>query len=330
MGAWQVTLGVLPLPSTSFRFRIELAMRTLPYFDSVNFVVLDERYSLLERVLVDNDLSLTKHCVLLKCVELDGRKVPTKYLADELGLKASIVTQAVNDLERRRLVERMASEADARAKHVVTTSDGCALVDKVDAELYEAMRNLFNPEGSAENRSFLERGLRVGGKVGSVWSESMIERYPSSTNLTAISLFRRGVEQELKVATGCSLSECRMLQRLDEAGEPVRIGDLADQMRLSPTVATRAGAALERGGLVRRLSSPDDRKAVYLEATEAGGEVQAMISGLLDVIGRERYWGRLDERDLDATIKIRQLFEKAMDRRAEEDRQRALAALEVH
>lgn len=304
-------------------------MRTLPYFDSVNFVVLDERYSLLERVLVENSLSLTKYCVLLKCIELQGHKVPIKDIATMLGLKPSIVTQAINDLEQRTLVERIASAADARAKHVVIAPDGVSLVDRVDCDLYAAMRELFNPEGSSENKSFLERGLRVGGKIGDIWSKPLIETYPSSTNLTAISLFRRGVEQELKDETGCSLSECRVLQRLYEAGEPLRIGDLAEQMRLSPTVATRAGASLERKGLVHRLSSPDDKKAVYLEATEEGRRTQEVIAELLDVIGRERYWGRLDQQDLDATLKIRQLFDKAMDRRAEEERRRTLAALEV-
>ncbi|WP_180953058.1 MarR family winged helix-turn-helix transcriptional regulator [Eggerthella timonensis] len=304
-------------------------MRTLPYFDSVNFIVLDERYRLLDRVLVANDLSLTKHCVLLKCVELEGVKVPTKDIAEMLGLKPSIVTQAVNDLEGRGLVERLASEADARAKHVVIASAGRELVDKVDGELYASMRELFNPEGNAENRGFLERGLRVGGKIGGIWSTKLIEAFPSSTNLTAISLFRRSVEQELKDATRLSLSECRVLQRLDEAGEPLRIGDLADQMRLSPTIATRAGAGLERAGLVRRLLSPDDRKAVYLEPTEEGERVQDAIAERLDAIGRDRYWGRLDAQDLEATMKIRELFDLARNRRAEEERRRALASLEA-
>lgn len=60
-----------------------------------------------------------------------------------------------------------------------------------------------------------------------------------------------------------------MLLRLLRGAEP-RLGDLADQLRVQPSVASRAVAALESSGYVVRVRDLDDARACRVRITEAG------------------------------------------------------------
>lgn len=50
----------------------------------------------------------------------------------------------------------------------------------------------------------------------------------------------------------------------------LRLGDLADRLRVKPSVASRAVAALESEGLVERTPDPDDARACRIHLTVAG------------------------------------------------------------
>lgn len=299
------------------------------YFDSVNFTVLCVRNSMFEKRLVEFDLNPTKCCLLMKCADLGDREVRLKDIASMLHLKPNVVTQAVGELEARSLLRRTISQTDARARGTALADAAPAFLTKLDATLYRGMSALFNPAGVDPSEvDFLLVGLRIGGKIGGYWSPQLIERYPSTTNLVSITLFLRDVERELKQATGRSLSECRILQWLNEAGEPQRIGDFAKHLRISKVVASRSCTQLEQAGLVRRLYSSLDRKATYLEATSEGKDAQRALLEVLNRAGRERYWGQLSPEDYAATLKIRDLFVVASDSQREKEHQRLLASLE--
>jgi DNA-binding MarR family transcriptional regulator len=296
-------------------------------FDSVNFVVLDVRTQLLEKNLKNFDLSLTKYCILLKCQEADTDAVALQTLSGLFRVQPSAITQAANNLETRKLVRRISSSEDARAKLLAITDEGAHFLEPIHEALFDMMRLLFNPALDLEREAFLQRGLRIGGQVGDIWSHAFVERYPVSTNLTAVSLFKKSVEDALSEKTGLPLTECRMLQRLAEVGKPQRAIDLATHMRIQPPTLAKAKLRLQERGYIHCLKSPYDKKAVYLEPTDKGKTVQEAILAELDRVGREQYWGRLSWDDLEATRKIRRLFLDDMARREREHQLRMLDSL---
>ena len=79
---------------------------------------------------------------------------------------------------------------------------------------------------------------------------------------------------------GLTPSESRALRVLSRH-QPVRLGDLAAQLRVVPRSATDVVDALERSGLVARSADPADRRATLLSLTSTG-------AALLDEIGAAR------------------------------------------
>jgi DNA-binding MarR family transcriptional regulator len=71
---------------------------------------------------------------------------------------------------------------------------------------------------------------------------------------------------------GLTLSQYGLLEGLSErrAG---RVQDLADSAGIAPSTATRILDALERRGVVRRMRSPEDRRAVAVSLTALGERV---------------------------------------------------------
>lgn len=64
-----------------------------------------------------------------------------------------------------------------------------------------------------------------------------------------------------------------VLVTLLAAGEPLRIGEIADRMQVVGPHITRQVQALEKRHLVRRIADPLDRRASLIEPTETGNEV---------------------------------------------------------
>ena len=61
-------------------------------------------------------------------------------------------------------------------------------------------------------------------------------------------------------------------------GEPMRLKDLAERLRIAPRSATEVVDQLEVKGLVRRDPDPTDRRATLVAATPAGQQLFAKIS----------------------------------------------------
>jgi DNA-binding MarR family transcriptional regulator len=60
-----------------------------------------------------------------------------------------------------------------------------------------------------------------------------------------------------------------LLSRLGE-GEPMTMGEIAEQLDMTPSTATRRVAPLADAGLVRRDRHPDHHRTVFITITEAG------------------------------------------------------------
>ena len=73
-----------------------------------------------------------------------------------------------------------------------------------------------------------------------------------------------------------SVTQCYALETLVKQGERT-LNDLAAQLYLDKSTASRVVDALERKGYVTRRPHPEDRRALLLEATAAGRELEGRI-----------------------------------------------------
>jgi DNA-binding MarR family transcriptional regulator len=73
-----------------------------------------------------------------------------------------------------------------------------------------------------------------------------------------------------------SVSQCYALEELVRRGG-MTLNDLAARLYLDKSTASRVVDALERKGYVTRSRHPEDRRAVLLEATEAGRTLERTI-----------------------------------------------------
>ncbi|MFI8931576.1 MarR family winged helix-turn-helix transcriptional regulator [Streptomyces sp. NPDC053474] len=88
--------------------------------------------------------------------------------------------------------------------------------------------------------------------------------------------------------SGLSSLDFDALTRLSRSpGRQLRMTDLAAQLSLSTSGVTRVVDRLQRGGLVRRESSPHDRRSTYAVLTSEGAErLQGVLGEHLTEIER--------------------------------------------
>jgi DNA-binding MarR family transcriptional regulator len=106
------------------------------------------------------------------------------------------------------------------------------------------------------------------GMVGDTTGEQTGLRY-----LSLAYRVRKVVDQQM-VTAGVSLARAKVLQVIDEQG-PQRQVSLADTLGLAPRSVTQTVEALERDGLVSRVTDPDDGRAKLVALTPAGTDALA-------------------------------------------------------
>lgn len=102
-------------------------------------------------------------------------------------------------------------------------------------------------------------------------------------------LNRSGLVEHAMDAAGGGLDRpaISILTTLSQAGEPLRVGEIAARMRVAGPHITRQVHLLERRGLVRRLADEHDRRARRIALTpEGAGAAERYVAAVL---------GRLDE-----------------------------------
>ncbi|MFC9969462.1 MarR family winged helix-turn-helix transcriptional regulator [Spirillospora sp. NPDC127200] len=102
---------------------------------------------------------------------------------------------------------------------------------------------------------------------------------------------------------GLSPLDLNALMRLSRSpGRRLRLGDLAAQTRLSTSGVTRLVDRLERAGLARRESSPDDRRSTYAVLTDEGAQrLREALPDYLDVI-EQWFTGLLTPEQLEGVL----------------------------
>lgn len=84
------------------------------------------------------------------------------------------------------------------------------------------------------------------------------------------------VVRSLRSRTGQNsqpLSSLSALWVLIDAGDPIRLSELADRENVTVPTMSRIVTGLERDGLIARTADPDDGRASLLEVTAAGADL---------------------------------------------------------
>jgi len=107
-----------------------------------------------------------------------------------------------------------------------------------------------------------------------------------------------GVERELERGGGVPLAWYEVLSRLRRAPDSaLRMQDLAAQLLLSRSGATRLIDRIESAGLIERRICSEDRRGTLATLTAAGEAAHARAQPLVLRALDERFAGELSERD---------------------------------
>lgn len=110
-------------------------------------------------------------------------------------------------------------------------------------------------------------------KVGRAWRE--IRRGASAVRIKDL-FYGMGPD-------GLDMAIADALTVLVQTGTPMRMGELAEALRITPASTTRAVDCLVEKGLAIRVKAEDDQRSILVSVTEAGQARQAIISERIQV-----------------------------------------------
>ena len=186
---------------------------------------------------------------------------------------------------------------------VFVTDDGAEHVAAVNQSLVESLYATF-PTQDPTYRTILEAAVAAAAHIEPPLHAGRAQRFPATRSLVSIELIRAETERTLRDATGASLNECRIVQRLGETDHPERVGTLAEQLMMSPVNAARAVDRLVGRGWAKRLKSPHDKKAVYVALTDEGVYQGFLISATVNELAATKLWVRLTPEQRDAIERV--------------------------
>ena len=94
-------------------------------------------------------------------VESEAHSVYQKDLEREFGLRPSTVTEMLNALEQKKLIQRVSDEWDGRYKKIVFTEKARSMKDRIRQEVEETEHLLLQAITEQEKQEF----LRIAGKM---------------------------------------------------------------------------------------------------------------------------------------------------------------------
>lgn len=237
-------------------------------------------------------LNCTQYRVLIKLAAAEPESIGQKDLGIMLDLKPNVITHAVNKLEDAGFVERIHTPG-RRGSRVKVLEAGIKHIEQANPAIIAQLYRIF-PTQTAPFRSICEAAVMAGATIEPPLSREMSRKFFASRALASFEVLRKRIEKALEESCdGATFSECRVLQRLGEVGHPMRIVDLARQLKLTSATAVRATDRLAERGWVERMSAPDDRKAVYVACTDEGRHMQQIVLASVDRIATQYLWSRL-------------------------------------
>lgn len=94
-------------------------------------------------------------------VESEAHSVYQKDLEREFGLRPSMVTEMLNALEQKKLIQRVSDEWDGRYKKIIFTEKARSMKDRIRQEVEETEHLLLQGITEQEKQEF----LRIAGKM---------------------------------------------------------------------------------------------------------------------------------------------------------------------
>lgn len=271
--------------------------------DSTYFVAFEMAHEALRRGLENaSELNITQYRILTKLMQAT-EPVNQGKLGKHLGMKPNVVTQAVDALVLRGLVTRKTGSADGRTRFLTVTETGGEHVAAVNQSLVESLYTSF-PTSNPTYRTILEAAVAAGAAIEPPLDKQAASRFPASRALVSVELLRTETERTLREATGASMNECRIVQRLGESARPERVGALAEALLMSPVNAARAVDRLVQRGWAKRLKSPHDKKAVYVALTDEGVYEGFLIGATVNELAATKLWANLTPVQRDAIEQV--------------------------
>lgn len=297
-------------------------------FNSTYFVAFDLMHTALKAGLkAASNLSITQYRILVRLLSDPPQSVEQAEIRTYLRLKPNVVTQALDALEQQGFVNRERSERDGRTRAISITEAGIEHVSKVNESIVVQLYDRF-PTHSHTFRHILEASITAGATIDPSLSEETVRRFPASRTLVAFEFISHMMEEGLRKACGASFSECRIMQRLDEEGNPLRIGDIAKRLQMSPTNVARATDRLVQRGWVQRMGVPNDKKAVFVVVTEEGIRQQAIITRTIDELAQRQLWEKLDKVHRNAIAQVASVVFADIQAKKEAEHQAMLSLLQ--
>jgi DNA-binding MarR family transcriptional regulator len=148
---------------------------------------------------------------------------------------------------------------------------------------------------TADEPSDRSTAPRISPSAMAAW-RTFLEAHARVTDLLA---------RELREEESLPLAWYDVLVQLQEApGHRLRMQELADAVLLSKSGLTRLVDRMERDGLVRRSSCPDDRRGILAELTDAGYRTLRRTSST-HLRGVEEHFGsRLSDEEADTLARL--------------------------
>jgi DNA-binding MarR family transcriptional regulator len=119
------------------------------------------------------------------------------------------------------------------------------------------------------------------------------------------------LEQRVREVADLSLPEFEALFRLHIAsGHPLHMSEIASQLINSPSGMTRIADRLEKDGLIRRETPPDNRRVVLVTLTYRGRKILDQADQAFREALEESFSSHLSESDL---ADLRRLMRKLLE-----------------
>ncbi len=123
--------------------------------------------------------------------------------------------------------------------------------------------------------------------------------------IMGMTLLTDRLDDDLRRSYGISLTEYEILVRLSEReGRSLRMAQLADALAHSRSRVTHTVTRLEKAGLVRRSTSPDDGRGVICGMTETGWQLLRQMAPVHVEGVRDHLVDLVSAEDLDAVGRV--------------------------
>jgi len=238
---------------------------------------------------------------LLSLVALESR--PLSALGKELAISPQACSQLVNVGEKAGYLERRPDPADRRARSVVLTEHGRALVEDAVGILLTVESEYRELIGAEAYARFTKALADLFQGLGIPTHSATPPLTTSAQSLSVLPLISIRVQQDLMEATaarghaGLKMSHAQVLPLIGPEG--ARVNELARIQRVSRQAISATARDLERLDYLLREDDPRDRRGVVFRLTARGTRlIEASVAALddqaetfRDVLGARRLRG---------------------------------------